>query len=751
LKVEVTGCDTVVDECDNDTEAPTLACPMGVQSFTLDVCGQTTLTLEDFGITAADNCSENVTISLSQTEFVGAGDTQVMVTAIDEAGNAAICSISVTLENNPDAISVTAGDDNFTTPQGESITFSIDDLLVNDDASDGSPLEIQDLTLANPDDGTFEDNGDSTYTFTPADGFFGAVILTYVAKSEDASLFFEGTGNFYEFIAVENITWQEAKAAAEARSLNGINGYLATVTSQAENDFIASKLEGFGWMGASDEEEEGTWKWVTGPEAGMEFWRGNGSGMATNGMYFNWSIGEPNDFISSGSPEGEDYGHFSNSGQWNDYPASGLGFIEGYVVEYGGVGGCVPDFADDATIVITVTESVDECDDDTEAPQIFAVFEDGSQILASELNSILEGVLFECDERPSFELIVSDNCDPDAAFVSGGNSITVNDDGTSTFVASSTARDASGNETVVEYSYTFADTKAPMLDCSGDAQSFTLDVCGLITLTPEDLGITATDNCSENVTISLNQSAFEGAGNTEIVVTAVDENGNEETCTIALTLENNPDAITVTVNDDNFMVSEGETITFNVLANDMASDGSALEVQDLVLANPDDGTLVNNGDGTYDFTPADGFVGEVILTYVAKSEDASLFFEGTGNFYEFIAANGITWQEAKLAAEAQTLNGVSGYLVTVTSQEENDFILSKLEGQGWMGGSDVAVDDEWRWVTGPEGEEENGAGRLFWVGKADGMAPDGIYANWEVNEPNDFRDTDENYAHFRLT
>ncbi|MEO1256979.1 MAG: cadherin-like domain-containing protein, partial [Bacteroidota bacterium] len=248
----------------------------------------------------------------------------------------------------------------------------------------------------------------------------------------------------------------------------------------------------------------------------------------------------------------------------------------------------------------------------------------------------------------------------------------------------------------------------------------------------------------------MSQSSFEGAGNTEVVVTAVDDSGNEESCTIALTLENNPDAITVTANDDDLSVSEGETITFNVLANDFASDGSALEVQDLVLANPADGTLVDNGDGTYDFTPAEGFVGEVILTYIAKSEDASLFFEGTGNFYEFVAQNGITWQDARIAAEARTLNGVNGYLVTVTSQEENDFILSKLEGQGWMGGSDVAVDDEWRWVTGPEGEEENGAGRLFWTGKADGMPINGVYSNWEPGEPNDFRGNNENYAHFRI-
>ncbi|MEL6945158.1 MAG: Ig-like domain-containing protein, partial [Bacteroidota bacterium] len=272
--------------------------------------------------------------------------------------------------------------------------------------------------------------------------------------------------------------------------------------------------------------------------------------------------------------------------------------------------------------------TLDPCENDVEGPQIFALFEDGSQVFASELNSIFGSTIFECDEQPSFALIIVDNCDPNASIVGEAGGTRINEDGTFTVSRGVTAADASGNETSAGYSYTYADTKAPVLDCSGDAQTFTLDVCGSITLTPEDLGITATDNCSENIAISLSQSSFEGAGNTEVVVTAVDDSGNEESCTIALTLENNPDAITVTANDDDLSVSEGETITFNVLANDFASDGSALEVQDLVLANPADGTLVDNGDGTYDFTPAEGFVGEVILTYIAKSEDASLFFEG---------------------------------------------------------------------------------------------------------------------------
>ena len=38
--------------------------------------------------------------------------------------------------------------------------------------------------------------------------------------------------------------------------------------------------------------------------------------------------------------------------------------------------------------------------------------------------------------------------------------------------------------------------------------------------------------------------------------------------------------------------------------------------------------------------------------------------------------NGIDWDDAKTAAEASTLYGLTGYLVTITSSAENDFILT---------------------------------------------------------------------------
>ncbi len=176
--------------------------------------------------------------------------------------------------------------------------------------------------------------------------------------------YYAPNGHYYEFVSDSGITWDEAKTAAEARELYGLNGYLVTVTSDAENDFIAPKLGGDGWMGASDATTEGTWKWVTGPESGTHFYNGyadagtdsysvngpdvydsegdylsaNGGttvNVAVDGHYENWANGEPN---NSDGNVGEDVAHFYESdGSWNDYSSTNSS-IQGYIVEYGGDG-----------------------------------------------------------------------------------------------------------------------------------------------------------------------------------------------------------------------------------------------------------------------------------------------------------------------------------------------------------------------------------------------------------------------------
>ncbi|SHJ04608.1 gliding motility-associated C-terminal domain-containing protein [Tangfeifania diversioriginum] len=149
------------------------------------------------------------------------------------------------------------------------------------------------------------------------------------------------TEHFYLYIEEKGIPWTEARDSAANMDYYGLQGYLATITSSIENEFIWTKIDGVvGWIGASDEEQEGTWKWVTGPELDSVFWQGNYNGYRVNGAYSYWNNGEPN------NSNDEDYAHINDDDigkkSWNDLPnegGSGNYYPQGFVVEFGGMNG----------------------------------------------------------------------------------------------------------------------------------------------------------------------------------------------------------------------------------------------------------------------------------------------------------------------------------------------------------------------------------------------------------------------------
>src|SRR5262245_12711112 len=48
--------------------------------------------------------------------------------------------------------------------------------------------------------------------------------------------------SYYDFIPAVGISWADASAAASASVFLGVNGHLATVTSDAENTFLVSSF-----------------------------------------------------------------------------------------------------------------------------------------------------------------------------------------------------------------------------------------------------------------------------------------------------------------------------------------------------------------------------------------------------------------------------------------------------------------------------------------------------------------------------
>lgn len=100
-----------------------------------------------------------------------------------------------------------------------------------------------------------------------------------------------------------------------------------------------------------------------------------------------------------------------------------------------------------------------------------------------------------------------------------------------------------------------------------------------------------------------------------------------------------------------------------------------------------------------------------------------------GHFYEAVAVEGgLSWDEARTAAEARVFNGVNGHLVTVTSRSEHDFLVANL-------GAALAVvaDHNPYWLGGfqEEGAEEPSGGWQWVTGEPF------VYENWADGEPND--------------
>ena len=118
--------------------------------------------------------------------------------------------------------------------------------------------------------------------------------------------------DFSPLASAETNTWENAFAYCE-----GVNGYLATITSKEENDFLFQYMTEQGYdnayFGLTDRSWEGHWEWKNGTESD----------------YANWALNEPS------GKDGADYAKLSSDhsdGTWSDgvfssLDSSGTAFI----------------------------------------------------------------------------------------------------------------------------------------------------------------------------------------------------------------------------------------------------------------------------------------------------------------------------------------------------------------------------------------------------------------------------------------
>ncbi|MDC3276057.1 gliding motility-associated C-terminal domain-containing protein [Flavobacteriaceae bacterium] len=143
---------------------------------------------------------------------------------------------------------------------------------------------------------------------------------------------------------------------------------------------------------------------------------------------------------------------------------------------------------------------------------------------------------------------------------------------------------------------------------------------------------------------------------------------------------------------------------------------------------------IQNGLNSIVFNTTTVVDGEIIFNVVITEQVANTFYNpDNGHIYKFVAG-AIRIADARAAALASTYNGEPGYLVNITSDDEQNFIWNKTTAQNiWTGLSDKDVEGEWAWMDGPE------AGEIIYVGRTPtGTASGTNYIKWCGGEPNDY-------------
>ncbi|MGA1436531.1 MAG: beta strand repeat-containing protein, partial [Ilumatobacteraceae bacterium] len=237
----------------------------------------------------------------------------------------------------------------------------------------------------------------------------GNVVIRVTASVDTANTYYNPiNGHYYEVVTRSNTyAWsatasQSAFDLAEARTLDGVSGYLANVTTAQEQKFIYENISGDNiWLGATDDYElinsrcgagtfanqtasEGKWYWVSGPvgEKCTKFWEGatsaglwvnasTGSTQArdsanvASSRYENWCTGNSSgvDYAltagrSMSEPNNSGSEHYllekwSGARCWNDWGRKDSGVQSYYLVEYSGT------FSGGSSATATVTGVVD--------------------------------------------------------------------------------------------------------------------------------------------------------------------------------------------------------------------------------------------------------------------------------------------------------------------------------------------------------------------------------------------------------
>lgn len=127
-----------------------------------------------------------------------------------------------------------------------------------------------------------------------------------------------------------------------------------------------------------------------------------------------------------------------------------------------------------------------------------------------------------------------------------------------------------------------------------------------------------------------------------------------------------------------------------------------------------------------------GTLGNVQISVTATVNPVGYYYNAVNGHFYLPVSSGQFYSTAKTLASQQTFKGQTGYLVTITSANEESFIFSNVpQSNIWFALSDVAQEGYWRIDAGPENGTLIKTANGQYTGNISGQ-----YNNWCGGEPN---------------
>ena len=595
----------------------------------------TTITSVDTNSTNGGTIVSNANGTYTYTPangFVGQDSFSYSITDVDGDTSSAVVTVEVSVADSQP----TAVDDTATTGAGNAIVLSKIALLDNDSLGD-TPTTITTVDSASENGGMIVDNADGSYTYTPAAGFVGTDSFDYSIADADGDT---STAT----VSVEVVDYLLDLSGYTVELVDGKprrvieNGFVfdATATGGPSAHFHQPGRPAF----LTQHNVGGN-----GTQINFVLSRGDGSAFSfesfdyTSGLHFNGDVNAGFTVIGTLSDGGEISQSFSPATTIDEFETallSGAGWQSVTAVRF--LGDRITTSETDAisqelnldNLVIKGLQPVAVADT--------AVTDQDISLLISKtalLNNDSPGngpiTLTEVDSTTANNATIADNADGTLTYTPAAGFI-----GTDSFnyVITDADGDSSMASVTVEVRTTIDNQPLAVADGATTEQDIPVVLNAVDLLSNDELGdtpttITIVDTTSVNGGVIVDNAdgtytytpADSFVGQDSFNYSISDADGDTSTATITIdisAIDQQPVA-----GADSFETSVGTTLVITeatLLDNDDLGDTpTALTVIDTISTNG--GTITDNSDGTYTYTPAASFVGLDTFDYAITDAD----------------------------------------------------------------------------------------------------------------------------------